>query len=123
MFDVSKTAENRLDIQISGSLDSAAMRQLLNELETAASDFSNGKMLYTISHFTMPTLGAMAVEFGHLPKLFGLIGKFDKCAVIADASWIQAVANFEGALIPGLSIKAYDPDQVAQAEAWLAEDA
>ena len=86
MFDVSKTAENRLDIQISGSLDSAAMRQLLNELETAASDFSNGKMLYTISHFTMPTLGAMAVEFGHLPKLFGLIGKFDKCAVIADAS-------------------------------------
>lgn len=63
-------------------------------------------MLHKISQFALPTLGAMAIGFGHLPKAFGRIGKFSKCAVVADESWI----------------KAYGHDKVAQAEAWLAED-
>jgi len=53
------------------------------------------------------------------PMLLGVIQKFDKCAVLADATWLKAVASVEGALIPGLTIKAFDLDNTAAAEAWL----
>lgn len=122
MFKVSKSSANRVDIQLSGSLDSAAMREGLNALEAKSENISNGRMLYSISNIALPTFGAVGVDIGHLPKIFGLIGKFNKCAVVADASWVRAVAAVEGALIPGLSIKAYAPDEITEAEAWLAAE-
>jgi hypothetical protein len=54
--------------------------------------------------------------------MFGVIRNFDRAAVLADRKWIKTVSEIEGALIPGLDIKAFDLDQEAEAEAWLAED-
>ena len=78
-------------------------------------------MLYRVNDFQLPTLGAIAVEFSRLPQLFGLIGKFDRAAVLADKNWVRKVSEIEGALIPGLDIKSFELDQEAEAEAWLAE--
>jgi hypothetical protein len=52
--------------------------------------------------------------------LFKLIGNFDRAAVLADKAWIKKISELEGALIPGLKIKAFDADEKAEAEAWLA---
>ena len=82
---------------------------------------SNGRILYTISDFEMPTLGAMAVELYRMPKLLGLIGKFDKCAVLCDTAWIRTAAEIEGAVIPSLAIKSFGLKDIEAAEAWLDE--
>ena len=80
-------------------------------------------MLYKITSFALPTFGAIAVEMARLPKLFGLLGKYDKCAVLADADWVKTAAEIEGALFPGLDIKSFDYEDYEAAEAWLnAED-
>ena len=47
--------------------------------------------------------------------------KFKKAAVLTDKNWIQKVSELEGLLIPGLEIKAFDRDQVEEAESWLSE--
>ena len=120
MMTVTKTDPNRLDIELEGMLDSEEMRQTLEQFLEMSEGISNGKMLYTIKDFAMPTLGALGVEFGYLPKLFGMIGRFDKCAVCCDAAWVRAAAEVEGALIPGLEIDAFRLDEVDKAEAWLA---
>ena len=120
MFTVEKPSPNRIDIVINGQLDADTMRQALDALVTKSDDIVEGRMLYTINDFAFPTLAAIGVDFARIPALFGVIGKFDKCAVLADASWIRAIAAIEGALIPGLAIKAFDEDETAQAEAWLA---
>ncbi len=123
MFEVSKVGENRVDINLSGSLDSAAMRDGLNDLLAKSENVSNGRMLYAIADLAMPTLGAVGVDLGHLPKLFGMIAKFDKCAVVADAPWIRGAALVEGAFMPGLEIKAYAQSQITDAETWLEAEA
>jgi hypothetical protein len=63
----------------------------------------------------------LGVEFSRLPKLFGLLGKFEKCAVLSDAAWLRTAAEVEGALFPGITIKAFKMDEEEAAEAWLAE--
>ena len=122
MFSVTANGPKRVDIEFSGKLDSDDMRAALDELESKTRGIENGRMLYRIGDFELPTLGAIAIEFSRLPSMFGLIKKFDRCSVLADQNWIKKISEIEGALIPGLEIKGFDLDQEAEAEAWLSED-
>ena len=51
--------------------------------------------------------------------MFGLLGKFDRAAVLTDKAWLKGASELEGALIRGLEIKAFPLEQRAEAEAWL----
>jgi hypothetical protein len=119
MLNVTKHSADRLDIELSGHLDADGMRAGLDQLIALSEGMQHGQMLYKISDFSLPTLGAFGVEMSRLPKLFGLLAKFDKCAVISDTAWLRKAAMVEGALFPGLDIKSFEPDDMALAEAWL----
>lgn len=119
MLKITKPSENRLDIVFSGTLNAQTMEVALNDLIEMSDGIENGRMLYTISDFEMPTMGALAVEFQNMPKLFQLIGKFDRCAVLSDTAWIRTVAEMEGAVIPTLEIKSFPLSARSAAEEWL----
>jgi hypothetical protein len=119
MFKVTQNGKNRLDIQLSGKLNSEEMTVALDELVSKSEGIENGTMLYDIIDFHIPSLGAIGIEFSRLPSMFGLMKKFVRAAVLSDKTWIQKVSELEGALIPGLEIKAFDRDQKEAAEAWL----
>jgi hypothetical protein len=119
MLNVIQISPTRVDIELDGAIDAVTMQTGLETLIDASKDVQNGQMLYTISEFSLPTLGAIGVEIAHLPQLFGLLGKFDKCAVLCDAGWLRKAAEIEGAIFPGIEIKSFEMDERAAAEAWL----
>lgn len=119
MFKVIENGINRLDIEMSGKLNSEDMKIALDELVAKSKNISNGKMLYEVVDFHLPSLGAIAIEISRLPAMFGLVKKFNRAAVLTDKIWIKKISELEGALYPGLEIKAFDRDQKADAEAWL----
>ena len=119
MFKITRNGPNRLDIEMSGKLDSEKMKIALDELVSKSNNIENGRMLYDVIDFHLPSLGAIGIEFSRLPSMFGFMKKFDRAAVLTDKSWLKKVSEFEGVLYPGLEIKAFDRDQKAEAEAWL----
>ena len=119
MVTVSKPSADRLDIEFAGAFGAEAMRSSIDDLIEKSEGISHGKMLYTISDFEMPSMGAIAVEFQQMPKLFSLIGKFEKCAMLSDASWIRTAAEIGGAVIPSLQIKSFALSARKAAEDWL----
>lgn len=123
MFEVKKVTENRVDLRLEGRLDSTEMRTALDELSAQAEGVEGGVMLYEIDEFKMPTPAAIAVEFSRLPSLIRLVRCFKRVAVLTDKTWLKKVSEFEGALIPGLEIKAFDRDQRPAAETWLSGEA
>lgn len=123
MLKITKPAANRVDIDLSGKIDAETMRMLLDDLIEKCEDVVNGRMLYTISDFAMPTVGALGVELTRLPKLFGLLARFDRCAVVSEAGWIRTAAEVEGALFPFIEIKSFEPHEMEKAQAWLAQGA
>lgn len=119
MFRIQRTGPDRVDIELSGKLDTDSMKLALDELVRETEGIENGRMLYDIVDFHLPSLGAIAVEFSRLPSLLGLIKRFNRAAVLTDKAWIQKVSEFEGKLLPGLEIKAFDRGQQSDAERWL----
>ena len=119
MFKVEKERDDLVNLQFDGQLDAVEMAIILDQLVEATGEMENGKVLYTIKNFELPTFGALAVELGRLPSLFVMLGKLSKAAVIADESWMRTAAEWEGVLIPGLDIKAFEHGQEEQARAWL----
>ena len=120
MFKVIPNGPNRVDIEFSGKLNSEEKKLALDELVNKTKGIEHGKMLYRIDDFELPTLGAIGVELSRLPELFKLITKFDRAAVLADKGWVKKASEIEGALLPGLEIKAFDRNEEVEAEAWLA---
>ena len=121
MFKVTRTAENRLNIQLEGRLDKEGMEVALDDFAKESEGIQNGKMLYTINDFQFPSLEAIGVELSRLPSLFRLINQFDKAAVITDETWIKHASELEGLFIPGLTIKAFTSSELDFAEQWLSE--
>jgi len=119
MFQVTRKGNNRIDIEFSGKLNSDDMKVALNELISKAEGIEHGRMYYRIEEFDLPTLGAIAVELSLIPELFRFIRRFDRAAVVAGKDWLRKMSEIEGALIPGLKIKAFGLHEEAEAEAWL----
>jgi hypothetical protein len=119
MFKVTKNGMNRLDVTMSGKLTAEEMRIALDELVSKSENIENGKMLYDVIDFHLPSLSAIAIEFSRLPSMFKWIKNFERAAVLADRSWINKVSELEGALIPGPKIKAFERDHKVEAETWL----
>lgn len=119
MFKVIQNGINRLDIEMSGKLNAEEMRIALDELASKSMNIKNGKMLYDVIDYHLPSLGAIVIEFSHLPSMFGFLKKFNRAAVLTDKTWLKKVSEFEGSLFPGLEIKAFSRDQKEEAEAWL----
>jgi len=119
MFKVIRTGTNRLDIELSGRLNAAEMKMALDELVKKSKDIKNGKMLYEVIDFHLPSLSAIGIEFSRLPSMLGLLKKFDRAAVLADKTWLKKVSELEGVLYPSLEIKAFNRNQKEEAEAWL----
>ncbi len=119
MFNIKRVHDNRLDIDMSGKLDSEGMIKVLDELIEKSEGIDDGTMLCDVIDYQLPTLSAIAVELRRLPLMLGVIKKFDKAAVLSDKEWIQKISELEGALVPGLEIKAFDRDERLEAEEWL----
>jgi len=119
MFKITPNGKNRLDVVMSGKLNAEDMKIALDELVSKSNNIENGKMLYEVIDFQLPTLGAIGIECSRLPSMFGLMKKFDRAAVLTDKNWLKKVSELEGILFPGLEIRAFDLDQKAEAEAWL----
>ena len=119
MLTATKPKANRINLELNGGVDANIMTAGLEELLHLSEDVEKGRLLYQVTDFDLPTLGAIGAEILELPKMFQLLGKYEKVAVLADHSWIRTAAELEGALIPHLEIKSFRLNEASAAEAWL----
>jgi len=68
MFKVTPNGINRLNIQLSGKLNAEEMKIALDELVDKSKHIQNGKMLYEVIDFQLPSLAAIRNEFFRLPE-------------------------------------------------------
>lgn len=121
MFKVSRPSPNRLDIEYSGKLDRETMNTAIDDLVAAMDGIEDGRLLFVVGDFEIPTFDAIGAELSRAGELLGLLRMFSRAAVLADQRWLQLIAQFEGMLVSGVDIKGFGHDEREAAEAWLAQ--
>ena len=119
MMNLTKVSNNRVHVEFGGKIDRDQVTKVLDEMFAAIADSELGLLMYRIGKLEMPTLGAIAVELKNLPKIFRLVQKIDRIAVVCDRGWIQTATEIKGKLIPGLDIKSFDLGKENAAIEWL----
>jgi len=119
MLNIKKEGANQIMLELNGKLDSKEMEQGLDQLIEVTKGMQDGKMLYIIENFEMPTIGAIMIEFSKLPALFTMISRIEKIAVLADEAWLRTIAEWEGAILPNLKIKTFTKHDEKEARTWL----
>lgn len=117
MLNITQNGTNRLDMELSGKLDSEEIKTALDELVAKSENIENGKMLYEVIDFHLPSQSS----FHACVQCSGLSESSIAPAVLTDKTWLKKTSEMEGTLSPGLDIKAFDRDQRAEAESWLSE--
>jgi hypothetical protein len=69
------------------------MKIALEELVSKSENIENGKMLYEVIDFHLPSLGAIRIEFSRFPAMLRLMKKFKRAAVLADKIWLKKVSE------------------------------
>ncbi|MDA8870522.1 STAS/SEC14 domain-containing protein [Rhizobiaceae bacterium] len=119
MLTIEKAGTHQVDLTINGSIDADTMRDGLRKLLDLSDGMKGGRMLYTITAFKMPSIGALAVEFTMIPRLLGLLSRFDRIAVVTDIGWVATAADAQGRVLPGITLKTFPADLTLEAQAWL----
>ena len=122
MFTVTRVSDSRINLTIQSKITGPEMASGLTELLALSEGFEKGVMLYRIEGFKWPAFNALMAEAIRIPKLFGLLKRFGKIALISDKAWVRRAAAIEGAVIPKMKIKTFKPEKADAAEAWLAGD-
>jgi hypothetical protein len=119
MLDITKETDGTFLIKVSGEIKPGEMERELDKLIEMSKGVSGAKLLYDIRNFEMPGIDAMMVEFKKMPQLFGMIRRFSKAAVLAEAPWLRMMAEWEGVMIPGLEIRSFAHKDEKEARQWL----
>lgn len=107
-------------LEVGGEIGAAEMEAGLDRFLSVAEGMDRFDVLYVVQDVRIPTLGAIRVELARIGRLWRLLPRLGKIALVANQGWVRSAAKAEAAVIPGLTIETFGPDEEAQARAWLA---
>ncbi|WP_017931959.1 SpoIIAA family protein [Robiginitomaculum antarcticum] len=106
-------------MSVSGVIDAESMREGLDWLTQAGQEHGAFNIHVRMAKADFPDLGAVSKGFRAVADVLRAVPGADKCAVVTDSMFIRNTAKVEGAVIPGLTIRAFGSDEDSYAEAWL----
>lgn len=119
MITVNPADHERIDITVEGSVTKEDMQGFLDQFSAIAERMERGHILFTVTDFHWPSLGAIGFEITHLGQFLRAYRHFERAAVICDTAWIRKVSEWEGHLFSWIEIKAFTPDELELATNWL----
>ncbi|PTX55380.1 SpoIIAA-like protein [Litoreibacter ponti] len=119
MFTVEKAGAALIHVEIGGRITAEEMSQGLDTLLPMIAGMQDAAMRMVYHDVGLPELGAVMEEMKRLPQLFGALGHVKRVAVLSDAKWIRDMAELEGMVLPGTTIRGFPTGETASAEQFL----
>jgi hypothetical protein len=120
MLEELDSVDDVLAIRVSDKITGADLDAIMDRLDTFMARHDK-------IHVFVETHQIDGIELSGLPgymaralPLFGELDRFGRVAVVADQAWIRAGTRLESALLPNIKYRIYEPDERAEAFAWVA---
>ena len=120
MLEELDSVDDVLAIRVSHKITGADLDAIMDRLDALMA--SHAKV-----HVFVETRGIDGIELSGLPRyaaralpLLGKLDRFGRVAVVADQAWVRAGTRLESAMLPNVKYRVYEPDERAEALAWVA---
>lgn len=108
-----------LAVRVSHKITGTDLDRIMDRLDRLMAN--HGKI-----HVFVETHAIDGIELTSLPgyiaramPLFGKLDRFGRVGVVADQAWIRAGTRLESAMLPNIKYRVYEPDERAEALAWV----
>lgn len=119
MLEELDSVDDVLAVRVSHKITGADLDAIMDRLDALMASHAK-------THVFVETHGIDGIELTSLPRymaralpLFGKLDKFGRVAVVADQGWVRAGSRLESAMLPNIKYRVYEPDERAEALAWV----
>ena len=119
MLEMIDTADDVLALKIAGKITGADLDAVMDRLEEALRRHDKVHLFIETSAIDSIEIAALPSYTARAMPLFGKLGRFGRVAVVADQAWIRVATRIESAILPFISYRVFEPDQRAEALAWV----
>lgn len=119
MLELMETAADVIGVRIAGKITGGDLDAVMNRLEEAMNHHEKVHVFVETSAIDAIEITALPSYIGRAMPLFGKLGHFGRVAVVADQAWIRMATRIESAILPFISYRVFEPEQRAEALAWV----
>jgi len=114
-----------VQMSVNGPMTSETVQSTFDWIEnvqTESATNDNLQICVEMQADNFSDLAEASQQFRSVGQVLRRAHDIDRCALITDSTWIRNSAKIEGAVIPGLELMAFAPENSDAAEKWLRDE-
>jgi len=114
--------DNIVQMSVTGAIASESLQSSFDWIETVQSANDNIQLCVEMQADSFSDLAEASQQFRRVGDVLRRARDVQRCGFITDSSWLRNSAKVEGAVIPGMNIMAFSPDEADSAGKWLRDE-
>lgn len=118
--------DNVVQMSVTGAITPDTLQSSHEWIETAQSEAKaedeDIQICVDMKTEDFTDLSEASQQFRNVGTVLRRAHDVDRVAVVSDSNWIRNSAKVEGAVIPGLDVMAFSPEESETAEKWLRDE-
>jgi hypothetical protein len=119
MLEELDSVDDVLAVRISHKITGADLDAIMDRLDALMAGHDKIHVFVETHQIDGLELTSLPGYLARALPLFGKLDKFGRVGVVADQGWVRAGSRLESAMLPGIKYRVYEPDERAEALAWV----
>jgi len=119
MLEELDSVDDVLAIRVSHKITGADLDKIMDRLDALMTRHEKVNVFVETHSIDGLELTSLPGYMARAMPLLGKLSKFGRVAVVAGQAWIRAGTRLESALLPNIKYRVYEPDERAEALAWV----
>ena len=119
MLEQLDSVDDVIAIRISHKITGADLDTIMDRLDAVMAGHAKVHVFVETHQIDGIELTSLPGYMARALPLFGKLDKFGRVGVVADQGWVRAGSRLESAMLPGIKYRVYEPDERAEALAWV----
>ena len=108
-----------LAIRVSHKITGADLDAIMDRLDAVMASHDKVHVFVESHRIEGIELTSLPSYMSRALPLLGKLDRFGRVAVVADQAWVRAGSRLESAMLPNIKYRVYEPDERAEALAWV----
>lgn len=121
MLEFIDTRDDVLALTVTGRIAGTELTEMMSRLDHAMAHHEKVHVFVETRHLDGIEMTDLPSYLADAIPMFGKLHRFGRVAVVADQALVRAASRVESALLPGISYRVFEPEQRAEALAWVTD--